>query len=128
MKKSELQLFIKEEIKSILNIDRGLDEDAQTQQDIKDTEELTKAVQDLKKAKVEAGIEEAEEEGPSKADIKATKSLAKAKEELALLSREMKSLARKYKEAEGEDKKKIVADLKKKTERKKELDKFIDNI
>jgi len=122
MKKSELTAFIKEEILSTLA------EDAQTQQDIKDTEELTKAVQDLTQAKKEAGIEEAEEEGPSKADIKATKSLAKAKEELALLTREMKSLARKYKEAEGEDKKKIVADLKKKTERKKELDKFIDNI
>ena len=38
----------------------------------------------------------------------------------------MKSLARKYKEAEGEEKEKIVADLKGKTKLKKELDAIID--
>lgn len=121
MKKSELQSFIKEEILSILTT-----EDAQTQQDIKDTEALTKAVQDLTKAKAEAGIEEAEEEGPSKADIKATKSLAKIKDELALLTKNMKSLARDYSKAEGEEKQKILAQLKDMTARKKELDKAID--
>ena len=42
---------------------------------------------------------------PSKADLKKTKGLAKAKEELALLTREMKSLAKKYSKAEGEEKK-----------------------
>ena len=52
MKKSELLSFIKEEILSTLG------EDKQTQQDIKDTEELTKATADLAKAKKEAGIEE----------------------------------------------------------------------
>ena len=45
MKKSELKAFIKEEILSTLN------EDAKTQQDIKDTEELTKAMANLAKAK-----------------------------------------------------------------------------
>lgn len=119
MKKSELKSFIKEEIKSILEGDA-------TQQDIKDTEELTQAIEKLKKAKEDAGLTEEEEEGPSKSDIKATMGLAKAKEELVALTREMKSLARKYKEAEGEEKAKIVADLKDKTKLKKELEAILN--
>ena len=238
MKKSELASFIREEIKSTLTAE-------DTQQDIKDTEELTKAMDDLAKAKEEAGIEEDatpkgeeffydyldigmsylegfgkkhslddtqleklgkkivdqlykgdvgkaydaivkrgvmkeqlgsltdeplsalrkmgtsdmnlwhvlklidagilkdsekmkalkaldpnrpvnEDEEPSKADLKKTKGLAKAKEELAQLTKQMKSLARKYKEAEGEEKEKLVADLKKKTKLKKELEAIID--
>lgn len=57
---------------------------------------------------------------------KKNKGLAKAAEELALLTKQMKSLARKYKEAEGEEKEKLVADLKKKTKLKKELEAVID--
>ena len=72
------------------------------------------------------GLNEAEDKEPSKADLKATKGLAKAKEELAQLTKQMKSLARKYKEAEGEEKEKLVADLKKKTKLKKELESIID--
>lgn len=97
-----------------------------TQQDIKDTEELTKAIDNLAKAKKEAGLTEEEDKEPSKADLKKTKGLAKAKEELAQLTKQMKSLARKYKEAEGEEKEKLVADLKKKTKLKKELEAIID--
>ena len=51
MKKSELKSYIREEIKSTLTVE-------DTQQDIKDTEELTIATQNLKKAKEEAGLEE----------------------------------------------------------------------
>ena len=69
---------------------------------------------------------ENEDKEPSKADLKKTKGLAKAKEELALLTREMKSLAKKYSKAEGEEKEKLVADLKKKTKLKKELEKILD--
>ena len=162
----------------------AMNEDAQTQQDIKDTEDLTKAMDKLAKAKEEAGIEEdatpkvddlqnigyddgeyafdkhfnksilknrldtkyysrgfvqaiidsagslnlneAEDKEPTKADLKKTKGLAKAKEELAQLTKQMKSLARNYKEAEGAEKEKIVADLKKKTKLKKELEAIID--
>ena len=71
-------------------------------------------------------MNEDEDKEPSKADLKKTKGLAKAKEELAQLTKQMKSLARKYKEAEGEEKEKIVADLKKKTKLKKELEAIID--
>ena len=56
--------------------------------------------------------------------LKKTKGLAKAKEELAQLTKQMKSLARKYKKAEGEEKEKLVADLKKKTKLKKELESY----
>jgi len=104
----------------------SMSEDKQTQQDIKDTEELTKAVADLAKAKEEAGLTEEDDKEPTKADLKATKGLAKAKEELALLTREMKSLAKKYSKAEGQEKEKLVADLKKKTKLKKELEAIID--
>lgn len=68
MKKSELTAFIKEEIVSALTFDEYKDlfnkygvevtEDKQTQQDIKDTEELTKAIDNLAKAKEEAGLTE----------------------------------------------------------------------
>jgi hypothetical protein len=71
-------------------------------------------------------MNEDEDKEPSKSDLKKTKGLAKAKEELAQLTKQMKSLARKYKEAEGEEKEKLVADLKKKTKLKKELDAIID--
>jgi len=82
---------------------------------------------DWYKSKDEDGDKDKE---PSKADLKkdakATKGVAKAKDELAILTREMKSLAKKYKEAEGAAKEKIVADLKEKTKLKKELEAILD--
>jgi hypothetical protein len=71
-------------------------------------------------------IDENEDKEPSKAELKKTKGLAKAKEELALLTREMKSLAKKYSKAEGEDKEKLVKVLKDKTKLKKELESILD--
>mgnify|MGYP003671877895 CR=1 FL=1 len=74
------------------------------------------------------GLNENEEEvfNPD-AKVKKTKGLAKAKEELALLTREMKSLAKKYSKAEGEEKEKLVKILKDKTKLKKELESILDN-
>ena len=71
-------------------------------------------------------IKEDDDKEPSKSDIKKTKGLAKAKEELALLTREMKSLAKKYSKAEGEEKEKLVKTLKEKTKLKKELESILD--
>ena len=71
-------------------------------------------------------MNEDEDKEPSKADLKKTKGLAKAKEELALLTREMKSLAKKYSKAEGEEKEKLVKVLKDKTKLKKELESILD--
>ena len=79
MKKSELTAFIKEEIVSALTFDEYKDlfnkygvevtEDKQTQQDIKDTEELTKAIDNLAKAKEEAGLAEEEDAPAGDAEI-----------------------------------------------------------
>ncbi len=71
-------------------------------------------------------IKEDEDKEPSKSDMKKTKGLAKAKDELALLTREMKSLAKKYSKAEGEEKEKLVKTLKAKTKLKRELEKILD--
>ena len=97
-----------------------------TEEEIEKTKELKLAIDDLAKAKKEAGLTEEDDKEPSKADLKATKGLAKAKEELAQLTKQMKSLARDYKEAEGAEKEKIVADLKKKTKLKKELEAIVN--
>ena len=71
-------------------------------------------------------VKEDDDKEPTKSDIKKTKGLAKAKEELALLTREMKSLAKKYSKAEGEEKEKLVKILKDKTKLKKELESILD--
>ena len=71
-------------------------------------------------------MNEDEDAEPTKSDIKKTKGLAKAKEELALLTREMKSLAKKYSKAEGADKEKLVKILKDKTKLKNELESILD--
>ena len=71
-------------------------------------------------------MNEDEDKEPSDAEIKKNKSLAKAAEELALLTREMKSLAKKYSKAEGGEKEKLVKVLKDKTKLKKELESILD--
>ena len=70
-------------------------------------------------------MKEDEDKEPTKSDLKKTKGLAKAKEELALLTREMKSLAREYSKADGVEKEKIKDKLKKKTPIKKELEAMV---
>ena len=77
--------------------------------------------------KYKGSVKEDEEIFNPDAKVKKTKGLAKAKEELALLTREMKSLAKKYSKAEGEDKEKLVKILKDKTKLKKELESILDN-
>ena len=67
-----------------------------------------------------------EDKEPSDAEIKKNKSLAKAAEELAILTREMKSLAKKYSKAEGQEKEDLLNKLKSKTKLKKELDSILD--
>ena len=71
-------------------------------------------------------MNEDEDKEPSDAEIKKNKSLAKAAEELAILTREMKSLAKKYSKAEGQEKENLLKKLKSKTKLKKELDKILD--
>ena len=126
MKKSELKSFIKEEILATLN--------EASQEEVDNQIELNKELTKTAALKKQAGLMEVEDEDefdtpdkePSKAELKKTKGLAKAKDELAILVKDMKSLARKYKEAEGAAKEKIVADLKKKTALKKELEAIVN--
>jgi S-adenosylmethionine/arginine decarboxylase-like enzyme len=89
--------------------------------------QLYKGDFDKAKAKfIKENLREDEDAEPTKSDIKKTKGLAKAKEELALLTREMKSLAKKYSKAKGEEKEKLVKILKDKTKLKKELENILD--
>lgn len=156
MKKSALKEYIKEQIINTLSeitvvdkktkpneapeISKREDKEVETViQAIKTAQQTGKAVtiaekdedeeikDDYYKVEDEDGDKDKE---PSKADLKkdakATKGIAKAKDELAILTREMKSLAKKYKEAKGAAKEKIVADLKEKTKLKKELEAILD--
>lgn len=142
MKKSELKEYIKEKI--IKTLSEASAEEVQNQKDLNKELEKTKALttqiglnekedddvdvkDDYYKVEDEDGDRDKEpSQSDLKKDAKATKGMAKAKDELAMLTREMKSLARKYKEAEGAAKDKIVADLKAKTKLKKELEAILD--
>ena len=116
MKKSALKEFIRNQIITELNI-----------------EDETKALEDYEtkldaviKKKEEAGL--TEEGGPTKTDIKKTQGLAKTKEELARVEKEMKTIAKKWSKAEGEEKEKLLNTLKNKTQIKKELIKLLDRV
>ena len=67
-----------------------------------------------------------EEDEPSDSEIRKNKSLAKTAEELAKIQSDMRSLARKYSKAEGEEKEKLLKTLKEKTKLKKELESILD--
>ena len=92
----------------------------------KDKEEDVEVKDDYHKVEDEDGDKDKE---PSKSELKkvdkSTKGLAKAKDELALLTREMKALANKYKEAKGEEKAMILTNLRKKTALKNELEAIV---
>ena len=116
MKKSALKEFIRSQIITELNI-----------------EDETKALEDYEtkldaviKKKEEAGL--TEEEGPTKSDIKKTQGLAKTWEELARVEKEMKSVAKKWSKAKGEEKETLLNILKNKTQIKKELVKLLDKV
>jgi hypothetical protein len=151
MKKSELKKYIKEQIIETLSEVTVVDRNTKPEE-VKDENPVTvkTAIDTAKKTNKPVTIAEKDEDDvevednwykskdedgdrdkePSKSDLKkdakATKGVAKAKDELAILTREMKALAKKYKEAEGAAKEKIVADLKEKTKLKKELEAILD--
>jgi hypothetical protein len=151
MKKSELKKYIKEQIIETLSEVTVVDKNTRPEE-VKDENPVTvkTAIDKAKETNKPVTIAEKDEDDvevednwykskdedgdkdkePSKSDLKkdakATKGVAKAKDELAVLTREMKALAKKYKEAEGAAKEKIVADLKEKTKLKKELEAILD--
>lgn len=130
-KTDEIPQIAKDEDKDVATVKKAVDAAKETGKPVtiaeKDEDEDVEVKDDWYKSKDEDGDKDKE---PSKSelkkDAKATKGIAKAKDELAVLTREMKSLAKKYKEAKGADKDKIVADLKEKTKLKKELEAILD--
>jgi hypothetical protein len=129
-KTDEIPQIAKDEDKDVATVKKAVDTAKETGKSVtiaeKDEDDV-EVEDDWYKSKDEDGDKDKE---PSKSDLKkdakATKGMAKAKDELAVLTREMKSLAKKYKEAKGADKDKIVADLKEKTKLKKELEAILD--
>ena len=121
MKKSALKEYIREEIIKTLS-----EEINQASTIAEKKEEDVEVKDDYHKVDDEDGDKDKE---PSKSELKkdaeATKGLAKAKDELALLTREMKALAKKYKEAKGEEKAMIFTNLRKKTALKNELEAIV---
>jgi len=150
MKKSELKKYIKEQIVNALSEVTVVDKDTRPEE-VKDENPVTvkTAIDKAKETNKPVTIAEKDEDDvevkddwydnkdedgdkdkePSKSelkkDAKATKGIAKAKDELARLTQEMKSLVKKYQKAEGAEKEKMLADLRKKTDLKKELEAIV---
>ena len=126
MKKSELKANIKEEILSLLQ------EDSTKELEIK-TKELEIEKDITKEREKQKELEESEDEEydmdmdtePTKKSLKKDDSVTKLARELQNLIKDMKDLAKKYKEAEGDEKLAIVKDLKYKTKLKNELEALI---
>ena len=70
-------------------------------------------------------IEEQEDE-PTSSDLKRTKGLAKSAEDLARIQADMRSLAKKYSKATGQEKEDLLSQLKAKTKIKKELENILN--
>ena len=128
MKKSELKSFIKENIIGILSEEDVKDIEAKQKAQADLNAELEKTV-DLKK---QAGIEEVEDDSDDKDAVKAAmgargkfKKLDLAVKALKDIETEMKSLARKYSNADDAEKEKIKDTLREKTPKKKELEALV---
>tara|TARA_Y100000114_G_scaffold134005_1_gene133819 strand:- start:920 stop:1285 length:366 start_codon:yes stop_codon:yes gene_type:complete len=118
MKISELKKYIREEI--INTLSENIEDETKALQDYE--AQLDQVIQ----KKQEAGLEEEEDKEPSDSEIKKNKSLAKYAEDLALLTKQMRSLAREYSKAEGAKKEDLLKTLKSKTKLKKELENILD--
>jgi len=119
MKRSELAEYIKETIVDVLSEAEG------TEEEIVKTKELTKAVQDLQKAKEEAGLAEDiddEDTAAQQATVDTKDSVSTISRKLQDTTKEMKAVVNKWKKAEGEDKERLLARLKDLTKIKKELE------
>ena len=117
MKRSELNKFIREQIISVLS--------EATDEEIKNQEEYNKELEKTIQLKKDAGIEEQEDE-PTSSDLKRTKGLAKSAEDLARIQADMRSLAKKYSKATGQEKEDLLSQLKAKTKIKKELENILN--
>jgi hypothetical protein len=123
MKKSELKSYIKENIIDALS--EATPEEVSAQADL--NKELEKTV----KLKQAAGLEEDNDVDDKDAIAQAKAARGKHKKldialkALKLITTDMKSLARDYSKAEGEEKEKIKDELKSKTPKKRELEALV---
>lgn len=138
MKRSNLKKQIEEIITEILGEGPAEDKAAQDAKKIAIDKEITalnKKKQELSKGQQSSLAEVKDEDEddsssddkePSKAELRKNAGVAKIKDALAKVTKEMKDLATKFKEAKGDKKEKIKDDLKKLTATKKDLEKRLD--
>ena len=115
MKKSEFKAYLREEIISVLS--EADPEDIKAQQDLNKELDLTQQKAD----KLGQALAEEDEE-PTDAEIAKGDSVSKIANKLGETTREMKTLVKKYKDAEEPEKSKLLARLKELTKIKKELE------
>jgi len=132
MKRSELSQQIKEMIVDVLSevtiIDKMTtpDEIAQIAKDEKkDPITVKKALETAKKTGKHVSIAEEEDAEPTAKDIEKDDSVSTISRKLQTTTKEMKSIVNKWKEAEGEEKERLLARLKELTKIKKELEGLI---
>ena len=137
MKRKELKEYIKNEIIEILS-EAPIDEASaeETEETTKAIEDQTKAIEKLNKAKEDAGLTEVEDEDDRvddhEMDKKAAKAAKKSKDSVSTISKkladntaEMKTVVKKWKEAEEPEKSKLLSRLKELTKIKQELEKLL---
>ncbi len=128
MKRSELAEYIKETIIEVLSEEQRVfaDFSADDVNDVwKGTEKLTNAFKDLAQAKKAAGLAEDiddEDKASQQATVDSTDSVSVISRKLQDTTKEMKTVVNKWKQAEGEEKERLLARLKELTKIKKELE------
>ncbi len=115
MKKSEFKAYLREEIISVLS--EADQEDIKAQQDLNKELDLTQ-----QKADSLGDALSEEEEEPSDAELSKSTPVTKIANKLGETTKEMKTLVKKYKDAEEPEKSKLLARLKELTKIKKELE------
>ena len=125
MKKSEFKAYLREEIIAVLS--EADQEDIKAQQDLNKELDLTqqkadKLGQALAEEDEDGGDDEETMDQKAAAAAKKGDSVAKVANKLGETTKEMKSLVKKYKDAEEPEKSKLLARLKELTKIKKELE------
>ena len=116
MKKSEFKAYIREEIISVLSEESASDIEAKA----KAQSELNKELEKTKE--LSSDLMKEEDEEPTDAELKKGDSVTKIANKLGETTKQMKSLVKKYKDAEEPEKSKLLARLKELTKIKKELE------
>lgn len=125
MKKSEFKAYLREEIIAVLS--EADQEDIKAQQDLNKELDLTqqkadKLGQALAEEDEDGGDDEETMDQKAAAAAKKGDSVAKIANKLGETTKEMKSLVKKYKDAEEPEKSRLLARLKELTKIKKELE------